>query len=82
MEHRENDLVCPRSARTIVNVGVGAGAYEPPDGRIVAVKHSERVIQLTVWMSGIGWWSYTPCDRTVANRRTGSPETEKERYAV
>jgi len=31
-------------ARTIVNVGAGAGAYEPPTGRVVAIEPSERMI--------------------------------------
>jgi ubiquinone/menaquinone biosynthesis C-methylase UbiE len=32
-------------ARTIVNVGAGAGAYEPPDRRVVAVEPSGTMIR-------------------------------------
>lgn len=31
-------------ARTVVNVGAGAGAYEPPDRRVVAVEPSQAMI--------------------------------------
>src|SRR5262245_53498027 len=32
-------------ARTVINVGAGAGSYEPPDCRVVAVEPSWRMIQ-------------------------------------
>jgi len=33
------------NARTVINVGAGAGSYEPPDCRVVAVEPSWRMIQ-------------------------------------